>query len=572
MNKKRILCCSEASFLSSGYGVYTKELLRGLWKTGKYEIAELARYCEVNDARLDAPWVVYPNMPNKQNNNEYGEYSQNIKNHFGKWRFNDTVLDFKPDYVISIADIWMDDYIAQSALRRYYKWLWMATVDSAPQDDAWFEYFFDADALFFYSDWGKNIVANQGGSRANIQAVTPAAVETDLFKPVVDKEKHRQKFGLNPNLFIIGSVMRNQKRKLFPDLIQSFRKYLDKCKENGNDDLYNRSYLYLHTTYPDIGWEIPELLKEHGVASKTIVTYRCIECNHAGISFFNSSISFCPKCGKYSYGFPSTERGVSREFLSQVYNLFDVSVQYSIAEGQGLPIVEAASCGVPVMVVNYSAMEDAVNKLGATPIDVIRLFREAETNSYRAYPDNDDFVEKLYSFAKLPLPLRKKKGFETYRNAVKHYKWSETVNKWDSYIDNDILSPNPERQLKPVVNNIPNNLNNVDFLKWCFVNILNEPEKISNHQFLKMVKWLNFGARVESRGGLVLPDDSVIGGQQGWAQYSREKCIEEFKQMRNDIEHWEARRRGLIKIEQPEFIKFAHNRTVKNGQVQSVNS
>lgn len=188
---------------------------------------------------------------------------------------------------------------------------------------------------------------------------------------------------------------------------------LDKCKENGNDDLYNRSYLYLHTTYPDIGWEIPELLKEHGVASKTITTYRCAECGHAEPSFYNSSVAFCPRCGKYALGFPSTEKGVSREFLAQVYNLFDVSIQYSIAEGQGLPIVEAASCAVPVMVVNYSAMEDAVNKLGATPIDVIRLFREAETNSYRAYPDNNDLVEKLYNFAKLPVSLRKKKGFET---------------------------------------------------------------------------------------------------------------------------------------------------------------
>ena len=43
--------CSEASFLSSGFANYTREILNRLYATNKYEIAEFASYSHVNDPR-----------------------------------------------------------------------------------------------------------------------------------------------------------------------------------------------------------------------------------------------------------------------------------------------------------------------------------------------------------------------------------------------------------------------------------------------------------------------------------------------------------------------------------------
>ena len=51
MNKLKILMCSEASFLSSGFSIYAKEILSRLHNTNKYEIAEFASYGLVNDPR-----------------------------------------------------------------------------------------------------------------------------------------------------------------------------------------------------------------------------------------------------------------------------------------------------------------------------------------------------------------------------------------------------------------------------------------------------------------------------------------------------------------------------------------
>ena len=54
--------CSEASFLSSGFAVYSRELLTRLHATQKYEIAEFASYGTVNDPRdVSIKWKYYAN-------------------------------------------------------------------------------------------------------------------------------------------------------------------------------------------------------------------------------------------------------------------------------------------------------------------------------------------------------------------------------------------------------------------------------------------------------------------------------------------------------------------------------
>ena len=48
--------------------------------------------------------------------------------------------------------------------------------------------------------------------------------------------------------------------------------------------------------------------------------------------------------------------GVDTKTLASIYNLFDVYIQPANSEGFGLPIVEAAACGVPVMATDYSVL------------------------------------------------------------------------------------------------------------------------------------------------------------------------------------------------------------------------
>ena len=52
MRKKKILFVSEASWLSTGYSVYTKEILSRLNQIDEFEVAELACYVDRNDKNI----------------------------------------------------------------------------------------------------------------------------------------------------------------------------------------------------------------------------------------------------------------------------------------------------------------------------------------------------------------------------------------------------------------------------------------------------------------------------------------------------------------------------------------
>ena len=69
--------CSEASYLSSGFSGYARELLKRLYATNKYEVAEFASYAKVNDPRdSDIPWMLYANAP-ADNDPRSREYNSN---------------------------------------------------------------------------------------------------------------------------------------------------------------------------------------------------------------------------------------------------------------------------------------------------------------------------------------------------------------------------------------------------------------------------------------------------------------------------------------------------------------
>jgi glycosyltransferase involved in cell wall biosynthesis len=411
-SKLKILMVSEASFLSSGFAIYTREILSRLYKTNKYEIAEFASYGLVNDPRdKSIPWKYYANAV-KDDDPRHKDYSSRGDNQFGRWRFEKVLLDFRPDVVIDIRDYWMSSYQAISPLRKFFHWILMPTVDSAPQQEEWIDTFLSADSIFTYSDWGAEVLKNQSSGKINyIDTVSPG-VDLSTFTPIKDNKVLREQHGVPSDSFVVGSVMRNQKRKLIPELMVSFRKTIDTLKQEGNE-IGEKIYLYLHTSYPDAGWDLPELLKEHRLANRVFFTYLCRRCGHIESSVFVGPQKVCSRCLEKSMTFSSVTNGVSTEQLAKIYNLFDIYVQYSICEGFGCPQTEAGACGLPVFTVNYSAMCDIVRKLEAVSIQPKSYFKELETKAIRVYPDNDQLADEIVKMCHMPISERLTKGQKT---------------------------------------------------------------------------------------------------------------------------------------------------------------
>lgn len=540
---------SEASFLSSGFGTYAKEILSRLHATGKYEIAEFASYGKVNDPKdIGIKWTYYANAVDERDP-RHSEYQSTTENQFGRWRFERVLLDFKPDIVFDVRDYWMSAYQQFSPLRPFFHWVLMPTVDSEPQQEDWIDTFLHADAIFTYSDFGRDTVVKQGGDKVNYIDTTSPGVDLQTFGPVADRKALRQAFGLKDNLFIIGSVMRNQKRKLIPDLFYATKKLLEKCEKNNNHELGNNLYLYLHTSYPDAGWDIPQLLKEYKIGNRVFFTYTCKNCSHFFPSLFQHPTCICPKCGQKSCSMPNVSSGLPTPNLALIMNLFDLYVQYAICEGFGMPQVEAAACGVPIASVDYSAMNDVVRKVNGYPVKVGQYFKELETKAIRVFPDNEHFISVVESYYNLPDVLKEQKRFETRQLTEKHYNWDDIAKKWEKYFDNVQLTGlqgkwDQELHTIPEISDIPKNINNAyDLITYAVSKYLPNHQIGSSIMMLNIIKDLEYG---------FVQNGMMIEG------YNAEKAMNILNSIIKNHNVAQNAKNNYDRLGQEDYITYAH--------------
>ena len=520
--KKKILIANDASFLASGYGVYGKEILSRLHNSGKYEVAELGCYATTSNTEIkNIPWKFYPNAVNTDDK-RLDQYKANGANQFGAWRFNRAILDFKANIIFDVRDYWMYSYQETSPFKKHFNWVIMPTVDSAPQRPEWLYTFSNADIVVPYTDWAKKVLTESCGSNINLfPKIANAGINPDEFYPIENKEQHKINI-LGENKYVVGAVMRNQKRKLFADLFEVFRKYLDKLKSESKVDIYNKSILYLHTSYPeDNGWDFPTLLLEYNLLDKVYFSYVCRNCKHFFPSKFQNTIINCPNCKKGAASFCSVSNPASTAQLNTVYNLFDIFLQYAVCEGFGIPSIEAASCGIPIALVDYSAMTEIAEKLGGIKIPVKKLFREMETNANRAYPDNDFVVDLLYKyFINTNQESKNKWGAETRQKCCEIYTWDNVYKVWEEVFDSiDINSKLPwDAPISPTNHEsikVPPNLNSREFIEYICHNVINDANLINTAFIQTLIK--DMQARLVARNGTtyVLDYNKAVSSLEG---------------------------------------------------------
>lgn len=578
MRKKRILFCSEATFLNTGYATYTREILNYLHETGKYEIAEMASYGQPSDPKsASIPWKYYGVEPNHEfhplaSQEEINMYNANPVHQFGELAFEPVCVDFMPDIVCDIRDFWMMDFQERSPFRPFYKWCIMPTVDADPQARQWIATYAGADAVLTYSDWAGTVLKRQSKGKINYLGSSPPSAHP-AYKPVEDKRAHKEKFGLDPDCKIIGTVMRNQRRKLYYDLFVTFRKFLDERKAKGDKTKY---FLYCHTSYPDLGWDMPELLQKCGITSHVLFTYICPETEKPFVSRFKGDKIHSPFKGKDPVldeeGNPKTDeegnvihkgvwgatlsnvkKGASYEQLSDIMNLFDLYTQYANCEGFGLPQVEAAACGVPVCGTDYSAMESVLRKLDGMPITPISHYKELETGCMRAVPDNDLACSIFHEFFNKSDEERRKIGENTRKEFLKHYQWDQSGKKWEEYFDSvEVMpfeqtwgsQPRIHQPAPPIPQQEHEQIHRNDLAKWLIVNVMGQPQKLGTFFESRLTRDLMYGQTGLCTAGLYYNESSAAfeGGQNKQHMFNFDIAYNQLSQICQKQNHWEQKR------------------------------
>ena len=338
--KRKILFVGEASFLATGFSTYWNEVIKRLHSTGEFEIAELGSYAHDDDPRCSqVPWKFYPVAPARSDARAMQVFSSKPTNQFGENRFNDVCLEFKPDIVCMIRDWWMDEFVLRSPLRKNFKVVWMPTIDGEPQRELWKDSYEQCDGVLTYSEYGKRLLEKTGRPNTNLITVASPGADLEVFKPPEDKRQHKQRLGIDPESIIIGTVMRNQKRKLYIDLIEAFSRWSNGANTRGRTDLTKKTFLYLHTSYPDVGYDIGKAIRDFNIGNRVIMTYLCANCQTAYPSFFSGAMAICRKCGKLAAHPPNANHSCPRHVLADIMKTFDLYVQYSICLHPETPIM-----------------------------------------------------------------------------------------------------------------------------------------------------------------------------------------------------------------------------------------
>ncbi len=246
----------------------------------------------------------------------------------------------------------------------------------------------------------------------------PHGVNTNLFKPYSKKkkEKLKQDWGLQDK-FIVGTVARNQSRKMMDRTIKAFALF---CRDKPD------AILLMHTDPTDMAasYDLRELITRFKLNNRIIFT---------GATFFN----------------PFTN-----EKMVDVYNLMDVFFLSTSGEGFGIPIIEAMSCGVPQVATDYTTSKELI-MTGLKSGEVAKLCGE---DNYAPYPHTDEALdgtltgswnvergiisikdaahklEILYNNQKNNSDMWKTYVFNSREKAIKEYDWKLIIKMWEEFL------------------------------------------------------------------------------------------------------------------------------------------
>lgn len=221
------------------------------------------------------------------------------------------------DIVISFVDLWVLDGAQYSAQAR---WCPLFPVDCTPMPAA------DVSNLRQHAT--QPLVYSKFAERecwaANIDArYVPHILEVDTFT-IGDRRQARDALGWPHDAFMVTMVAANRNfpsRKAIPECLKAFAHF---AREHSD------ALLYLHTKKADAGdVDIPALIDQLGIAGRVAM----------------------PDSYTYAMGIPIEE-------LRTIYQASNVLLNPAYGEGLGMPILEAESCGVPVITGDWSGQAE----------------------------------------------------------------------------------------------------------------------------------------------------------------------------------------------------------------------
>ena len=414
--KKKILIHSNFCKAFTGFGKHKKNLLKHLYKTGKYEIVEIvnAKNKTFEDGET-LPWRCIGTLPTDPHILKKIQKDQlRARNAgYGHELIDEIIEEEKPDIYLGVEDIWAFTGFTKRAWWDKINSIIHTTLDSLPLLPEAIEAAPRIKNYFVWAGFAEKEMKKLGFNHVK---TVRGIVEADHFYKL-DKDKRtelRKEFGINKN-FIIGFVFRNQLRKSVPNLLDGFKTFITQNPES-------EAKLLLHTHWGE-GWDIKRLLEEKKIDNSLILTtYFCSKCNKYEVKPFEGNGVDCGKCGeKGSSSTTSIKAGVNEKQLNEIYNLMDVYCHPFTSGGQEIPIQEAKLNELVTLVTNYSCGEDSCTpESGGLPLEWAE-YREPGTQFIKASTSAKSIAQRLHQVFVMPMQEREKLGAQARKFVIDNY-------------------------------------------------------------------------------------------------------------------------------------------------------
>ena len=376
--KLKILWSSVTPTIESGYGRVTREIVSRLLKNG-FDVLNHGYQTRGKLHTIDGTFKML----------DCGGMN------YGVGVIPEYVKRYQRDVLITLFDPWVfPDNMGFLGV----PWIPYTPIDAEPVSWLQQQLLSKAFKVVCFSEFAKRELEKKGIKSINI----PHGVDTKVFKPFSKKKELRKKFKIPEDAFLVGTVGANQwDRKDFPRMIRIFAEFVKKTKAN--------AYLYIQANpkgESGRAYNLSVLGQLYGIRDR---------------------LRF-PE--KNPVDFPLHDTG-----LAKMYNTFDVYLSTSRAEGCGLPILEAQSCGVPAIVPDNSCQPEWVKGHGwIVPCsDHIVVLTTPQHNKW--YLTNvDKCVEALVDAYKNP--KKRERYGRLARKEMLKYDWDRIVKeKWIPFLN-----------------------------------------------------------------------------------------------------------------------------------------
>jgi glycosyltransferase involved in cell wall biosynthesis len=386
--KIKVFTIGDHPLSPSGVGTQSKYIIEGLLETGKYKFMSFGGAIKhpthepQSTQQWGEDWIIWPV-------DGYGTAEQ----------VRAMIHQQKPDILWFMTD------------PRFYGWLWDIENEIRAHVPMVYYHVWDnfPPPMFNRPSYLSNdhIVCISKVTHEIVKTVSPEvdssylphAVNSEIFKPMSAEERTmlRQEKGLDKKFVCVWNN-RNARRKQSGSLIYWFKEFLDKV---GHD----KACLIMHTDVKDQhGQDLEAIIHELGLIKGEIL-------------------------------FSTLKIGAAD--LAMMYNMGDLTINISDAEGFGLATLESLSCGTPILVNMTGGLQEQVTDgenwfgIGLEPASKAIIGSQQVPYIYEDRLNKDDFLNALTELYEMGHEKRSALGEAGRQYVQEKYNFENFAKEWD---------------------------------------------------------------------------------------------------------------------------------------------